>query len=317
MILNYGVPAKLSSLENAKLIPAGLIQGLGASKCLGMTEAREIKDSLLDRLGRFLARRLHSANPGYEPYTPSDPETLSRTLQPGDILLVEGNQKVSAAIKYLTQSTWSHAALYVGAALEPEDGSTGDYPQLVEVNLGEGCVAVPLSKYARFNTRICRPVGLTPEDRATVVAYMVDRLGVRYDMKNIFDMLRYFFPTPPVPVRWRRRMIAFGSGDPTRAICSSMIAQAFQSVHYPILPEITRAPGRQRADSDYSRREILHIRHHSLFAPRDFDLSPYFKVVKPTLEYGFDYKRLEWGHKQLPEPLAEPGTSQQIPSHDG
>jgi hypothetical protein len=116
-------------------------------------------------------------------------------------------------------------------------------------------------------------------------------------------------------------MIAFGSGDPTRAICSSMIAQAFQSVHYPILPEITRAPGRQRADSDYSRREILHIRHHSLFAPRDFDLSPYFKVVKPTLEYGFDYKRLEWGHKQLPEPstkpLAEPGTSQQIPSHDG
>jgi len=271
-----------------------------------MTEAREMKDSLLDRLGRFLARRLHSANPGYEPYTPSDPETLSRTLQPGDILLVEGNQKVSAAIKYLTQSTWSHAALYVGTALEPDDGSSGDYPQLVEVNLGEGCVAVPLSKYARFNTRICRPVGLTPEDRATVVAYMVDRLGVRYDMKNIFDMLRYFFPTPPVPVRWRRRMIAFGSGDPTRAICSSMIAQAFQSVHYPILPEVTRAPGRQRADSDYSRREILHIRHHSLFAPRDFDLSPYFKVVKPTLEYGFDYKRLEWGHKQLPEPDISP-----------
>ena len=247
-----------------------------------MTEAREMKDSLLDRLGRFLARRLHSANPGYEPYTPSDPETLSRTLQPGDVLLVEGNEKVSAAIKYLTQSTWSHAALYVGTALIPEDGGSGEYPQLVEVNLGEGCVAVPLSKYARFNTRICRPMGLTPGDR-------------------------YFFPTPPVPVRWRRRMIAFGSGDPTRAICSSMIAQAFQSVQYPILPEITRAPGRQRADSDYSRREILHIRHHSLFAPRDFDLSPYFKVVKPTLEYGFDYKRLEWG----PKPLPEPGTSPQ------
>ena len=311
MVLNYEVPAKLSSRENAKLIPAGLIQGTVASKCFSMTEAREMKDSLLDRLGRFLARRLHSANPGYEPYTPSDPETLSRTLQPGDILLVEGNQKVSAAIKYLTQSTWSHAALYVGTALKPEDGGSGEYPQLVEVNLGEGCVAVPLSKYARFNTRICRPVGLTPEDRATVVAYMVERLGVRYDMKNIFDMLRYFFPTPPVPVRWRRRMIAFGSGDPTRAICSSMIAQAFQSVHYPILPEVTRAPGRQRADSDYSRREILHIRHHSLFAPRDFDLSPYFKVVKPTLEYGFDYKRIEWAHKQLPEQLPEPGTSPQ------
>ncbi|OCW56122.1 YiiX/YebB-like N1pC/P60 family cysteine hydrolase [Hoeflea olei] len=273
-----------------------------------MTDARTLPDTLLDRLGRFLARRLHSTNPGYEPYTPSDPETLSRTLRPGDILLVEGNQKVSAAIKYLTQSTWSHAALYVGDALKPEDGARDgtlvDHPRLVEVNLGEGCVAVPLSKYTRFNTRICRPVGLTPEDRAAVVDYMIARLGVRYDMKNIFDLLRYFFPTPPVPVAWRRRMIAFGSGDPTRAICSSMIAQAFQAVKYPILPEVTLAPGRQRADSDYSRREILHIRHHSLFAPRDFDLSPYFRIVKPTLEYGFDYKRLEWGDKRGRE--AEP-----------
>ena len=286
----------------------GLILRDTRAKCCRMIEARDMKDSLLDRLGQFLARRLHSANPGYEPYTPSDPETLSRTLQAGDILLVEGNQKVSAAIKYLTQSTWSHAALYVGTALKPDEGSREEYPQLVEVNLGEGCVAVPLSKYARFNTRICRPVGLTPEDRAAVVSYMVERLGVRYDMKNIFDMLRYFFPTPPVPVRWRRRMIAFGSGDPTRAICSSMIAQAFQSVQYPILPEVTRAPGRQRAESDYSRREILHIRHHSLFAPRDFDLSPYFNVVKPTLEYGFDYKRIEWGHKQSSEPVESPQT---------
>lgn len=267
-----------------------------------MTEARDMGETLMDRLGRFLARRLQSANPGYEPYTPSDPQTLLRTLQPGDILLIEGNQKISAAIKYLTQSTWSHAALYVGEALKPEGSEETDFPRLVEVNLGEGCVAVPLSKYARFNTRICRPVGLTPEDRKAVVSYMVERLGVRYDMKNILDMLRYFFPTPPVPVRWRRRMIAFGSGDPTRAICSTMIAQAFQSVKYPILPEITLAPGRQRAESEYSRREILHIRHYSLFAPRDFDLSPYFRVVKPTLEYGFDYKRLEWSVKTADEP---------------
>ena len=172
MILNYEVPAPLSSRENAKLISAGLIRAAAASKCLSMTEARDMSDSLLDRLGRFLARRLHSANPGYEPYTPSDPETLSRTLQAGDVLLVEGNEKVSAAIKYLTQSTWSHAALYVGNALKPGDAGSEEYPQLVEVNLGEGCVAVPLSKYTRFNTRICRPVGLTPDDRAAVVSYI-------------------------------------------------------------------------------------------------------------------------------------------------
>lgn len=256
-------------------------------------------ETLLDRFGRWLAGRLQSQSSGYRPYTPSDPGTLRRTLRPGDVLLIEGNQKVSAAIKYLTQSTWSHSALYIGDILpEPEDGS--EKPRLIEVNLGEGCVAVPLSKYQTYNTRVCRAAGLTPEDRAFIVDFMVDKLGLQYDMKNIFDMLRYFFPTPPVPIRWRRRMLAFGSGDPTRAICSSLIAQAFQGVRYPILPEITLAPGRVSARSSYSRREILHIRHHSLFTPRDFDLSPYFQVIKPTLEYGFDYKSLEWGDRDKP-----------------
>lgn len=89
-------------------------------------------------------------------------------------------------------------------------------------------------------------------------------------------------------------MLSFGSGDPTRAICSSLIARAYQSVRYPILPEIKSLPGHMTAQSTYSRREILHIRHHSLFTPRDFDLSPYFKVIKPTLEYGFDYKTIHW-----------------------
>lgn len=251
-------------------------------------------DTLLDRVGRWLAARLQQKSSGYEPYTPSDPETLHRVLQPGDILLVEGNQKVSAAIKYLTQSTWSHSCLYVGEALPmPEDGS--ERPQLIEVNLGEGCVAVPLSKYRTYNTRICRARGLTPDDRREVVEFMISRLGLKYDLKNIFDMLRYFLPTPPVPVRWRRRMIAFGSGDPTRAICSSLIAEAFGRIRYPILPGVTRAAGRASVQSRYMRQEILHIRHHSLYTPRDFDLSPYFQVVKPTLEQGFDYKKLRWG----------------------
>jgi len=82
-------------------------------------------------------------------------------------------------------------------------------------------------------------------------------------------------------------MIALGSGQPTRAICSSLIAQAFESVGYPILPDISRV-------DPLSRREILHIRHHSLYTPRDFDISPFFAVVKPTIETGFDYKAMMW-----------------------
>ena len=73
--------------------------------------------------------------------------------------------------------------------------------------------AVPLAKYAVYNTRICRPVGLTPEDRRTVVDFLVDSLGKQYDLRNIFDLARYLFPQPPVPSRWRRRILALGSGS--------------------------------------------------------------------------------------------------------
>jgi len=123
-----------------------------------------------------------------------------------------------------------------------------------------------------------------------VIRYAVQRIGHAYDLKNIIDLLRYFLPQPPVPSRWRRRMLALGSGDPTRAICTTLIAQAFQSVHYPILPTIEKV-------DDESRREILHIRHHSLFSPRDFDVSPFFEIIKPTIATGFDYRRFEWADR--------------------
>ena len=262
----------------------------------------ESKDTVLDRLGRRMARFLQREPARTADFGPSDKETLRRVMRPGDVLLVEGRNKPAAAIKYLTQSTWSHSALYIGDAL-PKPANGDERRRLIEVNLGEGCVAVALSKYEDSNIRICRPVGLTPEDRDAIVTFMIDKLGTKYDLKNIFDMLRYFFPTPPVPMPWRRRMIAMGSGDPTRAICSTLIAQAFQSVRYPILPTTKRAADHHPQASGYSRRDILHIRHHSLYTPRDFDLSPYFAVVKPTLLGGFRYKDLVWAP---PDPTPHP-----------
>ncbi len=72
-----------------------------------------------------------------------------------------------------------------------------------------------------------------------------------------------------------------------------MIAEAFQSVHYPILPEVFLKKS-QDPDCNDVYKEVLHIRHHSLFAPRDFDVSPYFQIVKPTIEEGFDPGALSW-----------------------
>ena len=252
-------------------------------------------DSALDWFGRWLAQHLRREVPGEEPFVPSDPTALRRTLRPADVLLVAGSSKLSTAIKYLTQSTWSHAALYVGEGLAPH--ADGEPRVLIEVTPVDGCAAVPLSKYERFHTRICRPIGLTDADREEVLEFMISRLGTQYDMRNIFDLARYLLPTPPVPTRWRRRMIALGSGEPTRTICSTLIAEAFGRVQYPILPSVERLAAEEQGISPFRRREILHIRHYSLYAPADFDLSPYFQIVKPTLEQGFNYKGLTWARE--------------------
>jgi hypothetical protein len=246
---------------------------------------------VLDDIGHAIAQYLDKPAAGYEPFTPSNPDALRAALRPGDVLLVEGNNHVSGVIKYLTQSTWSHAALYVGP-IGDRTTNDGEPLVLVEANLGKGVVGAPLSKYYSYHTRICRPTGLSEDDCMRVCAFAMERIGFDYDLKNIIDLMRYLLPLP-LPQRWRRRMIALGSGHPTRIICSALIAQAFEVVRYPILPKITRI------ESEAARQEILEIRHSSLYAPRDFDISPYFEVVKPTLLNGFDYRRMNWADLPL------------------
>ena len=87
------------------------------------------------------------------------PDALRATLKPGDVLLVEGNNHISGVIKYLTQSTWSHAALYVGP-IGDRVTADGEPLVLVEANIGQGVVAAPLSKY------IALPHPHLPADRA-------------------------------------------------------------------------------------------------------------------------------------------------------
>lgn len=246
---------------------------------------------VLERIGRWLARKL--SEPRYLSTVPSRPHLLATTIQPGDVLLVEGVSRFSLAIKYLTQSTWSHAALYVG-------DYQGQEGMLVEADVQEGVRLVHLSHFQHLQTRICRPVKLDADEIHRLLGYALERLGHQYDLKNIIDLMRYLIQTPPIPNRWRRRMLALGSGDPTRAICSSLIAQAFQSIRYPILPEVTLEKTLD-PDMEEIHQEILHIRHHSLYAPRDFDLSPYFMIVKPTLASGFDPHQITWRESESPQ----------------
>jgi hypothetical protein len=240
--------------------------------------------SLGQRLARFLAQSRHVHGTA----APAELARLQSCLRPGDVLLVEGNSRISTAIKYLTQSTWSHAALYVGP--RPELAGA---PCFVEADTVEGVRAVGLSHFVGLHVRVCRPASLSDNDAQRLVAHAIGCIGHRYDLRNIFDLARYLIPTPPVPLRWRRRLLVLGSGDPTRAICSTLIAQAFESVRYPILPIIEKRPsGDPQCPACVD--EILHVRHHSLFVPRDFDVSPYFRIIKPTLADDFDHRRLTW-----------------------
>ncbi len=237
---------------------------------------------VLEIFGRGLARFLSQPSKREIRVATCTPDTLAASIRKGDVLLVEGSSRFSTVVKYLTQSTWSHAVLCVA-----EDGS------LLEADVVAGVRRVPLSTFADLHTRICRPVGLRSDEIDAIVAYALSRIGHQYDLKNIFDLARYLVQPVFIPVRWRRRLLALGSGDPTRAICSSLIAQAFHAVHYPILPESVFSQS-QHPDCVDCLDELLHIRHHSLFTPRDFDISPYFQIVKPTLDGSFDPHAFAW-----------------------
>jgi hypothetical protein len=59
----------------------------------------------------------------------------------------------------------------------------------------------------------------------------------------------------------------------------------------------------------YVAREVEHIRRHGLYTPRDFDVSPFFAIVKPDLD-GFDYRTLVWQPTGLTATAAAPGRSE-------
>ena len=258
---------------------------------------------LLRKAGSSLARYLSKPSTAVPAKPTCPPEKLVATIRKGDVLLVEGITRFGSAIRYLTQSCWSHSAL----CCENPGADALTNPEariLVEADVNEGVRTLPITAYTGIHTRICRPVGLSPAEIDKVVRFALDRVGHKYDLKNVFDLARYLIRRPPVPGPWRRRLITIGSGDPTKAICSSLIAQAFQQVRYPILQDL-RTLDVSDASGRAKHREVMHIRHHSLFTPRDFDLSPYFKIMKPTLEQGFNFRAIEWEDQASPNEANE------------
>lgn len=257
----------------------------GLKNAIQIVSGKEHKDpaDMIDSLRRLVGRLIAgflTQEVELPPALPVNIESLRLLLHKADVILVEGNLRVSAVIKYLTQSTWSHALLYAG------DG------MCIEADMIQGVRCFPLAELASYHIRVCHPLSLTPIDEDDVIAHARSRLGVKYDLKHVFDLARYMVPLP-VPRSWRRRAIALGSADPTRAICSTLVAESFQAVRYPILsePSATQA---LTPPASAKMKEIHHIHDTGLFTPRDFDISPYFQVIKPDMPYPFDHRALVW-----------------------
>ncbi len=257
----------------------------------------------------------------------NDVHALRRHLRKGDVLLVEGDSRISVVIKYLTQSSWSHSALFVGDELVRKPGPLrdrtlaefGDQAEhlLVEA-LPEGVVAVPVNKYVDFNIRLCRPAKLRPEHLQKLLDEAIAAIGWRYDLKNVLDLARYLLPVSLVPARFRRDALHFGSRLPTEVICSSLIGRLFGSVGYPITPIEGSGPpverrtipsriglvGRMLGRESSEFTGLFRMRHPTLLTPRDFDLSPYFEIVKFNVlaDRNFDYQKIHWEpHEPIPE----------------
>jgi len=277
--------------------------------------------AIMNLFSRLLTKPLQN----YSFRSPNDLAALKRHIRKGDIILVEGSQRVSEVIKYLTQSSWSHSAIYIGDELiQRNHPMAGQYRALfgeeakfllIEALVDEGVVASPLSKYLPYNIRVCRPHNLHKDDLQTLLGDVISQLGYTYDLQNIFDLARYFLPVSLVPRRFRRKALNFGSSKPTEVICSGMLAAAFGKVGFPIVPQLasdgTQLPPPTEPPVSFWQRllqrsgtplpPLVFRRHHpTLITPRDFDLSPYFEVIKFNVIEGsrFDYHQIVWAEDE-------------------
>lgn len=279
--------------------------GLGSDKATFYSRAlnKDI-DSMLKKFYQKLRDKLYNWLT-YEPPSPEvmpyDFSRLKNELRPGDVLLIEGRSRVSKIIRTITQTPWTHASLYIGRLVDYEDEELQDILHshcedlniktrlIIEDVLDKGTTVIPLNFYRNHHIRICRPIGIAPADMNLVIKYVVKALGQPYNVRHLLDLARFLLPWTLLPRRWGSTLFRTSTGEPESGICSSLIAEAFLSVQFPILPYV-------KPDMTQGL-EIFH-RNPYLYTPKDFDYSPYFEIIKHPLFNPEEplpyYRRLPW-----------------------
>jgi len=232
-------------------------------------------------------------------YPLSDYERICYELKPCDVILIEGRSRVSNVIRWITQSPWTHAALYIGRVHDIEDPELSEIVSnhydgdpadrlVIESLLGRGTLVSNLQVYDKEHLRLCRPSRLSLKDSKQAIRYAISRLGLDYDVRQIFDLARFLLPWFILPRKWRSTLFESNPGESTKTVCSTMIAESFAFVQFPILPLV------KESGNDNMQ---LFRRNPKLCTPSDFDYSPYFEIIKyPFIDFRHDqdYHLLPW-----------------------
>ena len=256
-------------------------------------------------MSRLVAKRLNRRTTHYFYRIPNNMENMKKHIRKGDVVLVEGDQRLSELIKMFSQSHWSHSAFYIGDELirteNPHKDEVlnkfGDKAKhlLVEALTTKGVIVSPIDIYEFYNTRVCRPFAISEKDVNKVIEIVISHIGKPYDNRNIYHLALSLIPPWMNPWRKRSVEICLGNCDEFQVTCSGMIAKAFQFVGYPISPAIHNDEDKKEVfagDSPYGHSFTK--RHYSQISPADYDLSPNFEIVKFNIikDGRFDYKSL-------------------------
>jgi len=224
-----------------------------------MAGATALVSPVRTRLVAALARYLAQPVTHFSPSTAADTPSLSAMLRHGDVLLTAGNTRMAALVRGVTRSPWTHVSMYVGPL------EAGPDPRcIVEADIAAGVRAVPLSEFKGLRVRVLRPTGLHETDRHRLAEWVVSRIGADYDLAHAWALARWSLRLPsasrlaPAP-----SAVARGAA---RFVCSSLLAQAFMWIGYPLFP------GRIGAHDAFAA-------HYSYLTPCDFASAPVFEVV--------------------------------------
>lgn len=221
-----------------------------------LSALRHLRSRVIGAVALYLAQPV---KPTASPTT--DPLSLSSVLLPGDVLLSDGNTRAAAIVRRVTGSPWSHVSMYVGPLEVAPDPRC-----IVEADVAAGVQAVRLSALKGLHVRVLRPTGLLDLERRRLADWVTSRIGGDYDLAHAWMLATKLLR---LPLGLRLRWPASKAHSATGFICSSLLAQAFMMVGYPIMPVLIGL--RETATGD-----------HRLVTPHDFQSASVFEVVNST-----------------------------------